>query len=190
MLFQQSGQHVAPRDLDLLFHGVAEDTNDFHAVAQRGGNVVEIVGRADEEDAREIERQIQIVVDEVRVLRRVEHLEHRGGWVSRRTAARHFIDLVDHQHGVSHLHATKGLEDQSGHCSNIRAAMSADFRFVANAADRDAVKGAIDGARNSFAKRCFPGARWSNETEYGAVRIAAAQFTDGEVLSDALLRFL
>ena len=78
VLLEQPRQQVAPRDLDLLLDRVAGDADDLHAVAQRRGNVEEIVRRADEQDRREVERQVEVVVDEVVVLRRVEHLEHRG----------------------------------------------------------------------------------------------------------------
>src|SRR3954451_22301499 len=43
VLLEKARQQIAPRDLDFLFHGVARDPDDLHAVAQRSGDVVQVV---------------------------------------------------------------------------------------------------------------------------------------------------
>ena len=62
-----------------------------------------------------------------------QHLQHRRGRVARRPAARHLVDLVDHKHGVAHLHAAQRLDDQSGHGAHVRAPVPPDLRLVAHA---------------------------------------------------------
>src|SRR4029079_5056245 len=48
-------RQVAAGDLELLLLGVAGELDDLHAIAQRAGHAVEVVGRADEDDLREVE---------------------------------------------------------------------------------------------------------------------------------------
>ena len=120
----------------------------------------------------------------------IEHLEHRGRRISARAAARHLVDLVDHQHGIFHRHAAQRLDDQARHRADIRATVSANLGLVAHAADRDAIELAADRLADRFAERRLAGARRSDEAENRAVRIAAAQLAHGEILDDALLRFV
>ena len=68
--------------------------------------------------------------------------------------------------------------------------MTANLGFVAHAADRDAIELASDRLADRFAERRLAGARRSDEAEDRTVRIAAAQLAHGEVLDDALLRFV
>ena len=101
---------------------------------------------------RQIERQIQIVIDERVVLRRIEHLEHRRRRIAARTAARHLVDLVDHQHRILHRHAAQRLDDQPGHRADVRATVSANLGLVAHAADGDAIELASDRLADRFAE--------------------------------------
>ena len=134
VLLEKPRQHVTPCDLDFLLDGVAGDLDDLEAIAERRGNVEEVVGRADEQTVREIELQVEVVVDERVVLRRVEHLQHRRGRIAARAAAGHFVDLVDHQHRVAHGDTTqsrcrcgdgRGSQPRRAHhrprCDRIRA---------------------------------------------------------------------
>ena len=114
------------------------------------------------------------MVDERRVLLRIEHLEHRGERIAARSAALHLVDLVDHQHGIAHLHAAQRLQDQPRQRSDVRAAVPADLRFVAHAADGDAIERSPDRLRDRLAQRGLARARRADEAEDRAVRIAAA----------------
>ena len=77
-LLELARHEVLARDHQLLLLGVAREADDVHAVEQRRRDRLELVRGADEEDARQVERQVEVVVAEVLVLRRVEHLEHRA----------------------------------------------------------------------------------------------------------------
>ena len=70
---------VATRDVALLLQRVARQLDRLHAVLQGPRDRVEHVGRCDEEDLGEVELEVEVVVAEGIVLRRVEHLEHRQG---------------------------------------------------------------------------------------------------------------
>jgi len=91
------------------------------------------------------------VIDEVRVLRRIENLEHRGGRVPRGASAGHLVNLVDHQHRIPYLDASQCLKDQSRHRSHVGASVTANLGLVSDAADGDAIERARDRQRDRFA---------------------------------------
>src|SRR5262249_30519940 len=63
------------RDLRLFALGVARELDDFHAVEQWSWDVLNKVRRRDEQHFTQIERNAEVVIGEVVVLRGVEHLE-------------------------------------------------------------------------------------------------------------------
>ena len=82
------------RDRDLLVLGVAVEPDDLHAVEQRTGDRVEHVGGRDEHHPRQVEVNLEVVVTERVVLRRVEHLEQRRRGVAAVVGAE-LVDLVE-----------------------------------------------------------------------------------------------
>src|SRR5208282_4807779 len=81
------------------------------------------------------------------------------------------------------------LDDLAGQRADIGAAMAANFRFVANAAERDADELASGGAANGHRERRFADARRPEEAENRAFRVLD-ELADGEIFEDALLDFL
>jgi hypothetical protein len=75
VLFQLARHEVALGDLKLLGLGVARQFDHFQPVPQGGMNRVQPVGRGDKQDARQVEWQIQVMIGEGVVLRRVEHFQ-------------------------------------------------------------------------------------------------------------------
>ena len=69
------GQQVVQRDAHLLLHEVAGDVDHLHAVAQRRGDVDNVVGRGDEQHLRQVVFHVDVVVVEGGVLLRVEDLQ-------------------------------------------------------------------------------------------------------------------
>ncbi len=133
MLLEQPRQQIPPRDLHLLLDSIAGDANNLESVAQRRRYVEQVVGRADEQCARQIERQVQVVIDEVMILRRIQHLQHGGRRIARCAATGHLVDLIDHQDRIPHAHAAEPLQQESGHRADVRAPVSTDFGFVPDA---------------------------------------------------------
>ena len=86
-----------------------------------GRHRLELVRRADEEDVREVERQVQVVVAEGRVLLRVEHLQHRARRVAAEVGA-HLVDLVDHQHRVARAGVAHRADDRARASRRCRCA--------------------------------------------------------------------
>ena len=130
------------------------------------------------------------MIDEARILRRIEHFEHRCGRVPRTTAVRHLVDLVDHDDGIPDIHAAKRLQQQAGHRADVRAPMATDLGFIAHATDGDAIELAPDRGRDGFAERRFTGPRWTDKTEDGTRRISTAKLAHREVFDDAFLCFV
>ena len=93
---------VPARDRDLLVGRVAVEADDLHPVEQRPGDRLGDVGRREEEDLREVDLDVEVVVAERRVLRRIEHLEERRRRVAAPVGA-DLVDLVEQDHRVHRL---------------------------------------------------------------------------------------
>jgi hypothetical protein len=77
------------------------------------GDGVEHVGRADEHHVRQVELDVQVVIEERAVLLRIEHFEQRR----RRVAAevhRHLVDFVEQEHRVLRPRLLHHLDDLAG----------------------------------------------------------------------------
>ena len=75
---QLSGQQVAAGDEHLLVVGVAVEADDVHAVEQRcRASCRATLAVAMNTTSRQVEVELEVVVAERVVLRRVEHLEQR-----------------------------------------------------------------------------------------------------------------
>ena len=89
--------------------------------------------------------EVEVVVAEGVVLRRVEDLEHRARRVAAEVGA-HLVDLVDHEHGVARAGVAQGADDRPRHRADVGAPVAADLGLVADAADRDALELAAERA--------------------------------------------
>ena len=167
---------------------VAGELDHLHAVEQRRRHRVELVRGGDEEDVREVERQVQVVVAEGRVLLGVEHLEHRARRVAAEVRA-HLVDLVDHQHRVVRAGVAHRADDRAGHRADVGAAVPADLRLVAHAAHRDALELAAHRLGDRAAQRGLADAGRSDEAEDRGARVRL-QLAHGEELEDAVLHGL
>ena len=176
------------RDLQLLFLGVAGDLEHFHAVAQRRRNRVEHVGGRDEQHLRQIERHVEVVIAERVVLLRIEHFEQRRRGVAAEIGAE-LVDLVEDEDRVLRLGAAQPLDDLAGQRADVGAAMTADLRLVAHAAERDAHELAAERLGDRPRQRRLADARRPDEAENRTLD-RRIQLADGEVFEDAILRLL
>ena len=97
-----TGEQVVARDRDLLVLGVAVEADDLQPVQQRAGDGLEHVRGREEQHVRQVEVDLEVVVAERVVLRRVEHLEQRRRRVAAPVGAQ-LVDLVeqdDRVHGA------------------------------------------------------------------------------------------
>ena len=133
------GTRCCARDRELLVARVAGDLEDLHAVAERRRDRVGDVRGGDEHHLREVERDLEVVVGERVVLLGVEHLEQRRRGVAAEVGA-DLVDLVEHEDRVDRARLLHALDDPAGERADVRAAVTADLRLVAHAAERDAVR--------------------------------------------------
>ena len=187
-------QQVGTRDRHLVVLGVAVERDDLHAVVERRRDRVGHVGGGQEQHVGQVEVDLEVVVAEGVVLRRVEHLEQRR----RRVAAEVRADLVDLVEQHDRVHRA-GLgdrpDDAAGQRADVGAPVAADLGLVAHAAEGDADELAAERAGDGLAQRRLADAGRADEREHGARAAAAddlqaalgATAAHGEVLDDAVL---
>src|SRR4051794_12390562 len=179
---------VALGDLQLLVLGVASELDELHAVAQRAGHAVQVVGRADEHDLAQVERHVEVVVAEARVLLGIEHLEHRAGRIAAEVRA-HLVDLVDHEQRVVGARVAQRADDRARHGADVGPPVAADLGLVAHAADADALEVAAQRAGDGAPQRRLADAGRPGEAEDRAARVALEP-AHGQELEDAVLDLL
>ena len=151
-------------DVDLLDFGITRQLDDLHAVAQRLGNRIDPVGRGDEQNLRKIERHVEIVIAESRVLLRIENLHQRRRRIAAEIAAE-LIHFVEHEHRIVGFGSAQSLNDLARQRADIGAAVAADFGFVMHAAEGDAHELASERASDGFAERGLAHAWRPDEAE-------------------------
>jgi hypothetical protein len=81
-VFLLARHEIAHRDVELFELGVTADLEDLHTIAERKRNATKRVRRGDEHHLGQVIVEIEVVIVEVVVLLRIEHLEQRGGRVA------------------------------------------------------------------------------------------------------------
>src|ERR1039458_2227887 len=135
VFFDLPRNQVLERNVDFLFLGVTLQFDDLHAVAQGLGDRIEHVRGGDEQDFREIETHVQIVVAERRVLLGIERFEQRRRRIAAEVAS-HLVNFIEHEDGVFGLRAPYALNDLAGQGSDVGAAVAANLGFVVHSAKR------------------------------------------------------
>ena len=118
-----------------FFHcRVTRQAHDFHAVEQRSRNRIHDIRRGDEHDRTQIVIDFEIMVIECVVLLRVKHFEKRRSRIAPEVVSE-FVELIQHENRVGTPCLFHSLDDASRQSPDIGSAVSADFRFVAHAAE-------------------------------------------------------
>merc|ERR1719341_2428705 len=144
-----------------LLSDVAGDVNVLHSIQQWTRNSVEGVGGAEEKDMRKVNRNVQIVVKEGRVLLRVQHLQQGSCGVAL-PASPHLVNLIDQDQRVLSLCLLECLHCLARHCSNIRSPMSFQFCHIRKATHRESEELPVQGSGDAG----LANARRSRETDY------------------------
>src|SRR4030043_1059410 len=108
----------------------------LHPIQQGRGKGGEGYGRSNEEDTREIEGHIEIMIRKGKILFRVEGLEKRGRRVPSHIRA-HFIHFLEHEHRVESFGPSDLLNDPARKGSHIGSPVSPNLRFVSYPSQRD-----------------------------------------------------
>src|ERR1041385_2447821 len=96
------------------------------------------------------------------VLRWIEHFKERGSRVTAKIGA-NLVQFVQQDHRIATLHSAQGLNNAPRQCANISAPMTANFCFIAHAAECDTRELSAKRIRHAPAKRSFADSRRSNE---------------------------
>ena len=179
---------MLPGDGDFFFGDIARQADHFHAVEQGAGNAVQGVGRADEQGVAKVQAFIQIVIEKVLVLLRVEYFQKRGSRVALKRLAQ-LVDFIKHDHRVAGAGFFQRLDQFAGHGADVGTAMPLDFRFVAHAAQAEAVELAIQGIGDGLANAGFADPWRTHQQNDGAFHFAT-QGAHGEKLDDAVFHII
>ena len=138
-------RQVLERDAYLLLLRVTGQVDHFHPVPQGRRHRVDDVGGRDEQDSRQVEGDVEIVIPERRVLLRVEDLEERGRGIAAEIGAE-LVDLVQHEDRILGARPPQSLRDLARQGADVRPPMATDLRLVAHATQRDAMELAAEGS--------------------------------------------
>ena len=174
-------------DLDLLVLGIALEPDDLHPVEQRLRQV-QAVRRGDEHDVRQVKVEFQVVVLELAVLFGIEHFEQRRCGIAAEVLAQ-LVNLVEQEQWVDLARLLEVGDDLARERADIGAPVSADFRFVAHAAERLAHEFAARRLSNALAERGLADARRADETQDRPLQLARARL-HREVFDDPVLDLL
>src|SRR5581483_5907403 len=92
-----------------------------------------------------------------------------------------FVDLVQDEHRVLRLGAPQPLDNLAGQRPDVGAAMAADLRLVAHAAERDADELSPERLGDRARQRRLAHSGWSDEAEDRPLDVRV-QLADREVL--------
>ena len=143
-------EQVVLRDRDLLVLGVAVELDDLHAVEQRRRDRLQHIRRGEEQDVRQVEVELQVVVTEGVVLRGVQDLQQRGRRIAAPPSRLQLVDLVDEHDRVHRLGLGQRAHDASGARTDIGTPVTSDLRLVAHTADRNTHERPSERARHRF----------------------------------------
>ena len=185
VLGQLAGDEEPLGDAELFLLRVAGDLDDLHTVPQGREDRVDEVGRGDEHDVREVERDTQVVVAEGVVLFRVQDLQERGRGIATKVRA-DLVHLVHHEDRIVGAGLLDALDDAAGHGADIRPAVAPDLGLVPDAAQRDPHELPSQRPRDGLAQGGLADPGRPDEAEDRPLHFLL-HLADGEVLQDPLL---
>ena len=171
-------------DLGLFVLGVAGQRNDLHPVQKRPGHVV-AVRRGQEHHVRQVIFDLKVVIDESRILFRVQHLQERRGRIAAEIMP-HLVDFIEQDQRVGGLRLFQRLNDLARHRADIGAPVAADFALIAHAAKADADEFPPRGAGDRAAQRGLADARRADKAQDRPLELVRARL-HGEIFDDAFL---
>ena len=174
--------------MEFFGSGVAGQTDDIHAVQKGSGDGFRDIGGRDEHDGTEVIVHFEIMIVEGVVLLGVEDLEQSGGGIAPEVISE-LVDFIEHEDGVGAPGLLQTLNDASGKRADVGAAVSADFRLVADAAEGHADKLAAHGFGDGLAEGGLADSRRSDETDDRGLAVVL-ELEDGKEFQNALLDVL
>src|SRR6185437_1615787 len=180
---------VAARDLQLFLRGIARQIDDLHPVAQRPGDRVQHVRRADEHHARQIVRHGEIVVAKRRVLLGIEDFEQRRRWIAMKAPRAELVDFVEHHHAIARSRLAHVLDDVARQRADVRSAVPANFGLVVHTAEAHAHELAPGGPGDALPERRLADAGRTDEAQDRAAAFGI-ELAHREIFENAALDLL
>ena len=122
------------------------------------------------------------------VLLRIQHFQQSGRGIAAEVRAQ-FVHFVEHEHGVDRAGALHGLQNAAWQCADVRAAVAADFGFVAHTAQRDTHEFAAQSLGDGLAQGGFARARRPYKAQNGLATALGLEFAHRDVFQNALFGF-
>src|SRR5689334_6237538 len=174
-------------DLQFFPFCVPGQINQLHPIQERSGYSSNVIGRRNEDDLRKIERNVQIAIDESFVLLWVEHLKQRAGRIATKVGT-DLVNLVEHHDRIACAGSPQLLNNAARHRSDISAAMSANFGFVANSAQAHPNKLSLKRISHGLTQARFPDTGRSKQTENRALA-KRVELAHSEIFNQPALYF-
>ena len=119
------------------------------------------------------------------VLFRIEHFQQGRRRIATEIGA-HLVDFIEQEQGIAHADFRQRLQNLARHRADVGAAMAADFRFVAYAAQGHAHELAVRRAGDGLAQRGLADARRTDKAQDRRFELVDA-LLHREVFQDAFL---
>ena len=108
---------------------------------------------------------------EVTILFWVKHLEQSRSGVALEVLA-HLVNLVKNNHRVATSTFHHGLDNASGHSTNVSTSVTTNLGLVMKTSKRDALILAVQCLGYRAPKRCFANARRTIKADYRSLEVA------------------
>src|SRR5262249_18685746 len=160
----------------------------LHPIPQCRRYWIKQVRRGQEQNLREVERNIEVVINKGVVLFGIQNFEQRRRRIAAEIGSQ-LVDLVQNEQWVVGTRVAESLNDAARQRADISPSMSANLGFIADATKGQSHEFAPERARDRSSQRGFPSARWAHETEDRTLGILL-QLAHRQELEDALLNLL
>src|SRR5215218_3335638 len=157
--------------------------------------LLEVLDPAQNHSFRDHYLDVEVVIAEGVVLRRIEHLEQGGARIAAPVGP-HLVDLVEHDHRVHRAGVPQRADQAAGKSADIGSPVAPDLGLVSHAAERHAHELPAGGASDRLADRGLARTGRADQREDGAGALVLpdaallAELADSDVLGDAVLDVL
>ena len=180
------GQQIFDGDIDLFVLGVARQTNHFHAV-QQGRRNVHRIGGGHKHHVAQVKVHFNVVIGKGVVLLGVQNLEQSTRRVAPKVST-DLVNFVEQEQWVAGAGLGQALQHLAGQCTDVGAAVPANFSLVAHAAQGHAHVFAPSGFGDRLAQRCFAHAGWADQAQNGGFDLVHP-LLNRKIFKDAVFDF-
>ena len=178
VLLAQAGNQDPRRDVPALVRRVGIHVHDLEPVAQGPRHRIQVVGGGDEEDAAQVEGELDEVIPEGLRLLRLQHVQQRVGGTPVVAAVTQLVELVNDDHRVHHSGLNQGADDQAGLGAGEQGASAPDAQRVAEPAARDGEGGEPQRPRHRLGAAGLANPGWTDQQQRASEAAAARQQRD------------